>query len=101
MGEDPEALVSAIRDRAFTLPRVFCHRLRDGVVEAEVERLKLFPGHEHVLMNGQLGDRLTDISVGVDDLRDRESQAKQLAAVTAGGLADLLVVDHVARLRQA
>jgi hypothetical protein len=83
------------------LTRVLRHRLRDGVVEAEIKRLKLLPGDRRLLLNGHLGYRLTDISVVVNDLRDGEPHAKQVVTVTAGALANLLVVNDVARSCQA
>ena len=50
--------------------------------------------------NGQLRDGLTDIPIRVNDLFDRKAHSQQLAAVSACALAELLMVDHGARLGQ-
>ena len=63
---------------------------RDGVVEAEIERPKIVRGDRRILLDGQLGNGLTDVSVVVNDLRDTEPHAKEVAPMLSGVLrADL------------
>jgi hypothetical protein len=50
-------------------------RICDGVVEAEIEHPKVFAGNRRLLLEGELGDRLTDGPVIVDDLSDAEPHA--------------------------
>jgi hypothetical protein len=64
------------------------HRPRDGVVEAEVQRLEVLGGDGDLLLDGRLGDGLADVAVVVDDLRDREPSREQLPAVQLGAGAD-------------
>jgi hypothetical protein len=65
-----------------------CHGIGDRVVEAPIERAKLFDAHRGALFRGQLGDGLAEVPVVTDDLIDGKSLSKQLAAMSPGGCSD-------------
>jgi len=69
--QDPQALC------AFMLaqPAVLADRVRDGVVEAQVEHLKIGRSDRRRHLDGQLGDRLADAPVVMNDLGDGEATA--------------------------
>jgi hypothetical protein len=76
--------------------RVFRHRFRNGIVEAEIQRLKLVSADRRLLLNRQLRDHLANIPVPANDLPDGETHPKKVVTVPGGALADLLVVHRVA-----
>src|SRR5579862_3978768 len=85
---------------ALALTPVLAHRFRDGVVEAEIERLELGRGNGRLLLDGELGDRLADVSVIVNDLPHGDPLEQEVVAVPARGLTERIVVDHIGRPRQ-
>jgi hypothetical protein len=99
--EHSQALGSAVTQRALPLSGKLRDRLGDGVVETQIERLKLRCRNPRVLIRCQFGDGLADITVVVNDLRDAEAHAKQMIPMLPRTLSDLLVIDRVARLCQA
>ena len=60
---------------------MFRHGFRDRGVEAAIQRVKFFGRDRNVLLDGDLGDGLTDIAVIVDDLRNVEPECPQLTPV--------------------
>jgi hypothetical protein len=91
--EDAEA--SACRQQAlihldrFAPPRVFGDRRRDRVVEPDIENPELQHGDRRVFLLRELGDRLAQVPVVMDDLVDGEAIAEQLGPVDPGELCDL------------
>ena len=73
----------------------------DGVVEAQVEGLKILRGDRLLLREGKPGDDLTDVPVVVDDLRHGDPATEEIVAVPSGAQLDLLVVDVPVRGRYA
>jgi hypothetical protein len=70
------------------LKTVFGHRSGNRVVEAPVEHAEIRGAERRVSLNRQLGDRLTDITIVVHDLRHGESLLEKLAAVLDRALRD-------------
>src|SRR5580704_5040842 len=97
MGEDAEALISLIFDRALAVAGIRRHRFRNGVVEAKVERLELLTENRRLYLDGECRDRLADLSVIVDDLTDGEPPPEEVLTVSTGARANLLVVDDLLR----
>ena len=83
--EEPEALAPARRlalDRELIpLAPVLGDGAGDGVVEAAVQRTKVFRADRGVHLDGQFGDRLTDVAIVVHDLRHREPLQQQVMAM--------------------
>jgi len=44
-------------------PGVLRDRFRDRYIEATVQRMKLFDGERHMLLERDLGDRLADVTI--------------------------------------
>ena len=103
--ESTEALAHGLsafgRDQVIALTAELGDRVRNGVVEAAVERVKLVCRHRRVVFGRKLGDRLTEIAVIVNDLVYGKSLPQQFAAVRRGGHADLGVNGSFCRLRRA
>jgi hypothetical protein len=57
------------------------HGVRDGVVEAAIQRAELIDGKGGVALEGQVRDRLAEFPIVVDDLVDRISQAEKARAM--------------------
>jgi hypothetical protein len=45
---------------------------RDGVIKASVQRAKVIRADGGVRLDGEVGDRLTDVAIAVHDLRNVE-----------------------------
>src|SRR5579863_9938483 len=99
--ENGQTLLARIGNTALALTSVLRHRFRDGIVEAEIERLELGPGNGRVLLHDKLGNGLTDVSVVVDDLANGEPHPQKVRTSAARALADRLVIDTVSGLCQA
>ena len=69
--------------------RVGCHRDADGVVEAAVQQAEVFDADRRLNLPGQLGDRLADVAIVVDNLRNGESLEPEVVTVEEGAPADL------------
>lgn len=82
------ALRVSLGDVVLAQPRVLRHRAGDGVVETQVECLKVRGGDRGALLDRHLGDRLTHVSIVVDDLRDREALTQEVRAVLRRRSAD-------------
>ena len=72
MREEPEAFVSA-RHFAFGLglmsfAGVLGDRTRDGVVQASVQRAEIIGADRRMKLDGQLGNRLADVTIIVHHL---------------------------------
>ena len=72
MREEPQSLAPA-RGLAFdrelvTIAAVLRDGARDGVVQAAVQRLKVFRADGRIHLHGQLGDGLADVAIVVHDL---------------------------------
>src|SRR4029078_2357151 len=67
----------------------------DRVVETQIERLEVVRWDGRLLFDRELGDRLTRVSVVVNDLRDREPHAQQVCAVLRRGDADGLCIQEL------
>jgi len=65
-------------------------------IEAKVQGPKLLSRDRHPLLHHQLRDRLADVSIIVNDLTDGEPRPQEVAAVSAGALVDLLMIDRAA-----
>ena len=102
VGEDAEPLGPLVGNRSLSPRRKRAHGARDGVVEAEVERLELLGRDGCLLLDGEPRDDLTEVAVVVDDLRDGRALVKEGIAMVAGASLNLAVVDalHAARLAQ-
>jgi hypothetical protein len=90
VGEEPAALRVVVRHRHVPLAGVFGDRLRDGLVQTPVERLELVRRDVTVRLDRQLRDRLADVPVVVNDLRNRESGPPQVATVKDRALRHLV-----------
>src|SRR4029079_244077 len=60
-------------------------RVRNGVVEAPVQRTKLVHRNARILLDRYLGDGLANIAIFVDNLINAVPEAQQFRAVQRGG----------------
>ena len=67
---------------------VFGHGAGDRVVQAPVQGAELVDGHRRLGLHSQFGDGLTDVAVGMDDLRHRESLKQEVVTVLDRAVAD-------------
>jgi hypothetical protein len=74
----------AVRDGHVALTGELGDRLRDGFVEASVERPELVGRDRGFQLHGQAGYHLAHVAVAVDDLAERETGLPQLAPVQQG-----------------
>src|SRR5204863_8214179 len=85
VSERAQVLVGATgaldQDVELALARVLGDGLGDRVVETAVERTELLGAERRVAFDRELGDRLTDIAVVVNYLRDGEPAAQQVPPV--------------------
>jgi hypothetical protein len=72
--EEPKALVrlGAVLacDRCVALKTEFGDGIRNGIVQAPIQRAEFFDGERRVTFERQVGDRLAEVSVVVHDLID-------------------------------
>src|ERR1019366_9365327 len=73
--QDPGALGGGRSNGLLANQRILRHRARDGAVEAQVERMKLARADRRVGLDGQLGDGQADVTVAVNDLGNRVTEA--------------------------
>jgi hypothetical protein len=106
VGEEPEPVAAARRltiERG-PIPRVpvLGDGASDGVVETAVQRAEVLRSDGRVGFHRQFGDGLTDITVVVHDLRQREALPKKGFPVPDAARADLRGRDHAQaqRVRQ-
>ena len=101
MSEVPEAFAPAgrrsIDARLILSATVLSDRAGDGIVQAVVQRTKVFRGDRRVQFYRELGDGLTDVAVVVHDLRHGEALKQEIMSMLEGGPADL----EVCRLAEA
>ena len=81
----PETLDFLIGPLLCDEPGVLRDRFSNRHVEATIQRMKLFQGDWRLLLERDLGDRLTNVTVVVDHLRHVEARCQQLRAVPRGG----------------
>jgi len=72
-----------------TLMGKFGHRIGDGVVEATIERPKLVDLDVRIELESEVGDRLAQVAVVVNDLVHGEAVQQQLPAMEGRGIANL------------
>ncbi|MGO8999847.1 MAG: hypothetical protein ACLQVI_41505 [Polyangiaceae bacterium] len=82
--EDAGALRLAGGHRLVAKPRVFRDGFGDGVVEAQVERMKILRADRRRELHGQLGDGLADVAVVVNYLGHRVAAVEERGAVRRG-----------------
>jgi hypothetical protein len=58
------------------------HGVRDGVVEASIQRAELVDSKGGVALERQIRDGLAEISIVVNDLVDRVSQTQETGAIS-------------------
>ena len=73
----PSRSVPSSAIAALAQTRVLGHGAGDGVVEAEVERLEFVGIDGGVLVDGEPGDDLAEVTVVVDDLRHASRRASK------------------------
>ena len=66
---------------------------RDGLVQAFVQQTKVFCADRRVQLHSQLSDRLTDVAVGVNDLRNGKPRPEDPVREPGGLLAQ--TVEHL------
>lgn len=98
--EHAEAFGSDVGQCALALRGKRRYRLRDRVVQTQVERLELAGGNRRTLLDSELGDGLANVAVIVNDLGYAEPPPVQVPAVPGRGLLDLIVSNDVAPGRQ-
>ncbi|HTB78950.1 MAG TPA: hypothetical protein VK762_37160 [Polyangiaceae bacterium] len=98
VSEDAEPLRSFVGDRPLPLPRKRGHGARRGVVQAEVEGLEIAGVDRGLLFNGEAGDDLAEVTVGIDDARYRQTFVKKMVTMLAGAVLDLCVVNDLVQL---
>jgi hypothetical protein len=98
VSEDAEPLRSFVGDRPLTLSGVRGYGAGSGVVETEVKRLEVAGIDRSLLVNGEAGDDLAEITVGIDDARHRQTFVKEVVTVPAGAVVDFRVVNHLVQL---
>src|SRR6185503_1027817 len=84
--EEPQPLafvarVVALGVRLLAFARVMRDGPRVGLVQAPVQRAKIFRADWSMPLDGELGDCLMDATVSVDDLRDGEPLPQQVVPV--------------------
>ena len=96
----PETLDLLFRSFLSDEPAMLRDRFSDRGVEAAVQGMKLFDGDRRALLDRDLGDRLADVAVVVDHLRDAEVGSQQLRAVPRGSGADRVTRERCCRCLQ-
>jgi hypothetical protein len=96
--EEPETLardgrLSIERDLIASTP-ILGDRAGDGVVQASVQHAKVFRADRRVHVQGEFGDRLTDVAVVMDDLRNGKPLLQQVMPVLDRAHADLEARAH-------
>src|SRR5579883_232720 len=86
VGEVPQALGPGVDDRLLAGARVLADRLRDGLIEASVERVELGRADWRLRLARQVGDNLADPSIIMDDLGDREAPIEEIATMPRSAL---------------
>ena len=84
--------VAFVQARLLAFALVHRDRARDRLVKASVERAEIFRADRRVRFHRQIGHRLTDVAIIVNDLRDREPLQEQVVSVLAGAPVDLQVL---------
>jgi hypothetical protein len=74
----------------FLLAAELSHSARDGIVEASIQRPKVVGPNGRAQFKRQIGDRLTNVTVVVNDLPNAETLEQEIAAVLDGAAADRL-----------
>jgi hypothetical protein len=96
--KEAQALGPAVRERQLPKAGVLGDRLRDGLVEAPVERPELVGRDRGLEFDGQLRHGLAHVPVVMDDLGHGEAGLPQLAAVPDGALRHLAAGRKLRRL---
>ena len=100
MREKPEAFAIAQRFHVGAALIAFLgilrYRARDRIVQTGIERSKVIRGDLYVALHGQVGNRLADVAVIVDHLRNGEPLQQKIVAVLHGAAADRGVRDGAA-----
>ena len=79
--EDPQPLGFRIGGFQLALPSVLGDRLGRHVVEAAVQRMELIGRDFRFQLFRELGDRLTEVAIVVDDLADGEALLEEILGV--------------------
>jgi len=77
MRQEPQALSAPCRFSRnaglMLFSSVLADRAGDGIVEASVQCPKVFRADRRAQVHREIGDRLTDVTIGVHDLRSRRA----------------------------
>jgi hypothetical protein len=93
VGKHAEPFGSFAGDRSLLLHCESGHGARDGVVETQVERLKLLGRDRHARFDSEPGDHLEEVAIVVNDLRNGRPPVKERVAVFAGASLNLRMVE--------
>jgi hypothetical protein len=78
-----------IKERVLPLIPERCHRVGNGFIETAIQRAELICRNVRVPSDGQISNRLANVTIVMDDLINRVSEAKEFRAVLSGGAADV------------